>query len=350
MKNINCLYQKIKKTIWLSAVFIVKILFAPNHFKVPFFKGLYYNFFGFTNDQVALYNLNRKNYRAYLSEFDWYKSRFINKPYNFVLDNKLVCVDLIKDYITTPKTYIIKKDQVFYSYDNKNYTIEDVIKLIKTKKSAYFKPIAVGKGIGVFRIDYKNNKFFIDFKETEEEKLKYILNKKNNYFLSSCINQAKYLNDIYAKTANTIRLITVRDKKTNSIKVLHAVQRIGVKETIPVDNGSKGGLIAKIDLETGKLSAARSLHNNKIYQTHPDSNNQIEGVIIPNFAKIKKEVSSVMEKLPYLYFIAWDLLVTDKGVYVLEANSSSGVNIIQVFGGERDKKLGSFYREHKIIK
>ena len=176
------------------------------------------------------------------------------------------------------------------------------------------------------------------------------LNKKNNYFLSSCINQAKYLNDIYAKTANTIRLITVRDKKTNSIKVLHAVQRIGVKETIPVDNGSKGGLIAKIDLETGKLSAARSLHNNKIYQTHPDSNNQIEGVIIPNFAKIKAEVSSVMEKLPYLYFIAWDLLVTDKGVYVLEANSSSGVNIIQVFGGERDKKLGSFYREHKIIK
>ena len=240
------------------------------------------------------------------------------------------------------ETYIIKKDNTFYSYDDKKYDIEKVMSLIKEKKSAYFKPISVGKGIGVFRIDYKNNKFLIDYKETEEKYLKSILINKNNYFLSSCITQAKYLNNIYDKTSNTIRLITVRDKETNSIKVLHAVQRIGVKETIPVDNGSRGGLISEIDLKTGKLSIAKSLHNKKTYKNHPDSNNPIEGVTVPNFDKIKKQVISVMEKLPYLYFIAWDLLVTDNDVYVLEANSSSGVNIIQ--------ELGNFYRKHKIIK
>lgn len=351
MKYINLLLKKIKKIVWLAAVFIVRIIFAPNHFKVPIFKGLYYNlFYGFTKDQIALYDINKDNKNEYLSEFDWYKSRFINEPYNFVLNNKLVCVDLIKNYIKTPETYIIKKDNTFYSYDDKKYDIEKVMSLIKEKKSAYFKPISVGKGIGVFRIDYKNNKFLIDYKETEEKHLKSILINKNNYFLSSCITQAKYLNNIYDKTSNTIRLITVRDKKTNTIKVLHAVQRIGVKETIPVDNGSRGGLISEIDLKTGKLSIAKSLHNKKTYKNHPDSNNPIEGVTVPNFDKIKKQVISVMEKLPYLYFIAWDLLVTDKDVYVLEANSSSGVNIIQVFGGVRNKELGAFYKEHNIIK
>lgn len=332
-------------------VFVVRIVFAPNHFKVPFFKGLYYNlFYGFTRDQVALYDINRNNRYLYLSEFDWYKSRFINEPYNFVLDNKLVCVDLIKNYIKTPDTYVIKRGNVFYGYDDSAYDVSKVIDLIKKKKSAYFKPISVGKGIGIFRVDYKNKKFFVDFEEVSEDALRSVFEKKDDYFLSSCVKQASYLNNIYDKTSNTIRLITVRDKESKSIKVLYAVQRIGIKETIPVDNGSRGGLISEINLKTGELSAARGIHNKNVYKYHPDSNNLIEGVVVPNFDVIKKQVMAVMEKLPYLYFIAWDLLVTDDGVYVLEANSSSGVNIIQVFGGVRNKDLGNFYREHKVIK
>ena len=57
-----------------------------------------------------------------------------------------------------------------------------------------------------------------------------------------------------------------------------------------------------------------------------------------------------MEKFPYLYFVAWDIVLTDNGPVVIEANTSSGVNIIQVFGGQRNKELGQFYKEHNIIK
>ena len=57
-----------------------------------------------------------------------------------------------------------------------------------------------------------------------------------------------------------------------------------------------------------------------------------------------------MEKLPYIYFVAWDVLLTEDGICIIEANSSSGINIIQMWGGQRNKELGNFYRTHKIIK
>lgn len=341
--------SRIKRFVWLIGVWFIRILGAPNNMKTPFFKRLYYNFRGYTADQVSLYDLNLKNVNEYLSEFDWYKSRKINGKYEFILNNKLICNDLIKNYVRVPEIFLIKEKGNIVDYNSNKYTIAEVFDLIKSKKSVYFKPISIGKGIGVSRIDYKTNKFFIDYKECEIEYLEKLLDFNDNYFISEAIVQDKYLNNIYDKTSNTIRLITVRDNE-NKINILYAVQRIGTSTTIPVDNGSQGGLVAKIDLTTGKLSAARSIKNKEIYKKHPDSHNNIEGVQIPNWDVIKNKAINLMEKLPYLKFVAWDLLITEKDICVIEANSSSGVNIIQVFGGQKNKELGKFFKENNVIK
>ena len=49
-------------------------------------------------------------------------------------------------------------------------------------------------------------------------------------------------------------------------------------------------------------------------------------------------------------FIAWDILVTEEGFCVIEANTSSGVNIIQLWGGQRQGELGEFFRHYNVIK
>lgn len=343
------LKDKIKYYLKLFAVFWIRIVFAKRKFKVSILKSLYYNFNGgFTANQVALYNLNKSNKNDYISEFDWYKSRRLNYPNSYMLNNKLICVSLIKDYISTPVTFF-KKEKGKISTDSKEISLAKAVNILKEKESSYFKPISVGKGIGIFRIDYKKNSFYINFKKVSENKIRTILKTKDRYFLSSCINQADYINNIYDKTSNTIRLITGRNKK-GMVKVLGAVQRIGTKETIPVDNGSMGGLIANINLQSGILSKAKSLHNKNEYERHPDSKSLIEGVEIPGWKEIVKQFIDLTKKLPQFKFIAWDILITNDDVYVLEANSSSGVNIIQVFGGQRNKELGDFYKEYKIIK
>ena len=142
----------------------------------------------------------------------------------------------------------------------------------------------------------------------------------------------------------------MRDVDTHEMKVFFAVQRIGRKETIPEDNGSKGGLVANIDLETGMLSEARCLKELGTWEVHPDSGNPIKGVVIPDWDGIKKEILDVCKKIPYMDFMAWDLLITEEGPCVIEINTSSGINIIQLWGGQKQGELGDFFRHYKVIK
>ena len=336
----------------LLLIFITRIIFAKRNFKAPYLKTLYYNFTrGFISDQLVIYNINKKNEDQYLSEFDWYRSRKINDPYNNMVNNKVICNEMLKQYVKVPNTLVIKTRKRLTSFNNEFKTYDDVIKMIKKEKKVFIKPIAAGKGKGVCLIEYKNSTFYVDDVLKGEEELKKYLVKNDGWFLSETIKQSDYLNSLYDKTTNTIRFITMKDPKTGDFKLFFAVQRIGTKKTIPVDNGSRGGLVSKIDIETGELSVAKSLHTLESYTNHPDSNSPIEGVKIPNWPKIKDEMLSLANKFPFLTFIAWDILITDeKEVCIIEANTSSGVNIIQIWGGQRQGELGEFYRHHKIIK
>jgi len=344
------IYNKITNFIRIIAIWIFKILFSKAHMKTSIFKRVYYAINGgFNADQTVLYDLkHHKN--EYISEFDMHKSRRINEPYNFILNNKLVCSDLLKQYIEVPHTLCIKKKNMIISGEEKARTNEDVLEIIKKYKSVFLKPISIGKGRGVYRINYNNNRYYIDEKEVTLEDVLKVLDSHKEWFISNTVKQSKFLDNIYDKTSNTIRLITTRNINTGDIDILYAVLRIGTKETIPVDNGSQGGLVAKIDLNTGKLSRAKSIQRICDLEKHPDSNNQIEGLTIPNWKEIKKTFVELMEKLPYLYFIAWDILLTDNGPVVIEANASSGLNVVQVFGGQRQDVIGQFYKDHKIIK
>ncbi|MBQ9071789.1 MAG: hypothetical protein IJY25_01340 [Bacilli bacterium] len=350
MNKLKNIYDGFTKFIKLSVIWIVNILFAKSHFKVNIFKRIYYAIFGgFMADQIVIYNLNHKNKKNYLSEFDWYKSRYINGNYSFLLNNKVVCSDLFKNDLDIPKVYCFKKGKKIYSSGNIK-TYKDIIKLLKNKQSFIMKPISKGKGSDIYKIEYNTKEIKINNMVISESEIINLLKRKDNWFISDYIKQAKYLDDIYEYTTNTIRLITVRNAETKKCEVLYAVQRIGRKSSIPVDNGSKGGFVSKIDLETGELSEARTIQTNEKYDIHPDSNKIIKGVKIPNWKKIKETYTKVMEKYPYFNFVAWDILVTDSGTSLIEANTSSGVNIIQIWGGQRNKKLGKFYKEHGIIK
>ncbi|MGN0301574.1 MAG: sugar-transfer associated ATP-grasp domain-containing protein, partial [Anaerotardibacter sp.] len=127
--------------------------------------------------------------------------------------------------------------------------------------------------------------------------------------------------------------------------------RIGTSSTIPVDNASMGGLVACINLETGELSEARSLHNLDVHEVHPDSGNPIKGVVVPEWERIKETALNLAKRFPYIVFVAWDILLGEDGkAYIIEANASSGVNIIQLWGPQKQGELGDFYRAHGVLK
>ncbi len=256
----------------------------------------------------------------------------------------------MKHFIRVAENYFIKNKGNVLDFKNGLRSYEDIYERLLKEGKLVIKPFAMGKGNGVHLLSSENDKLFIDSKECNKDELVHFLEKRDDYIICEFMQQHGYSSEIYDKTVNTIRFITMRNTETHEFEVFFAVQRIGTSKTIPVDNGSKGGLVANIDLETGTLSEARCLKDLGVFKVHPDSGNPIEGVQIPNWQDIKKQMLEVCKNIPYMDFIAWDLLVTDEGICVIEANTSSGVNIIQLWGGQRQKGLGDFFRYYKVIK
>ena len=343
--------RKFLKKIKLFVLYWTRIVFVKNNFKVSPFNKLRSNFFGgYLADQAILYDFKNNDKSEYLSEFDWYKSRYINEPFDFAFNNKVVCAEILKQFIHVPENYFIKNKGQILDFKNGIRTKGDVYERLIEKGRLIIKPFALGKGNGVHMLSYDNENIEIDGKEKNREELFKFLDDRDAYIICQYMTQHVYASDIYDKTVNTIRLITMRDIETHEFKIFFAVQRIGTKKTIPVDNGSKGGLVAKIDLESGTLSEARCLHDLNSYDVHPDSHKPIKGVMIPQWDDMKRDILEAANHLPYMDFIAWDLVVTEDGISVIEANTSSGVNIIQLWGGQRKKQLGDFFRYYDVIK
>ncbi|MGF2949661.1 sugar-transfer associated ATP-grasp domain-containing protein [Microbacterium alcoholitolerans] len=336
----------------LVYLWVTRILLAPNRFDVPWHARIRYAISGgFISDQVALYGLTARTKRAYLSEFDWYRSRWINEPFDAMLNNKIVCSEMLERHISVPPIYFIKNKGRLVSHGDAPpvRVVADTVPTLQDVGSMFLKPLAAGKGKGVRRLDAADGEFWIDRVPSSKEQVLQLLQREDGWFLSGAVEQHPDLAAIYEHTTNTIRLITMR-MSDGTAKIFFAVLRMGTAATVPVDNGSRGGLVSRIDLDTGTLSEARTLWSHGVFTAHPDSNATIQGARVPLWDEVKESVLRAVDAVPYLQFIAWDILVTPDGPCVIEANTSSGVNIIQIWGPQRDGELGDFYRAHGVIR
>lgn len=336
----------------LVYLWVTRILLAPNRFGVPLPTRIRYAVRGgFIGDQYALYDLSRRSKREYLSEFDWYRSRWINEPFDAMLNNKIVCNEILQHHVFVPRILFIKNKGRLVAHGETLpvSSVRDTIPTLRQVGSVFMKPIAAGKGVGVRRLDMKGESFWIDRSPASEGQVVQLLEEEDGWFLSETIEQHHELASIHEPTSNTIRLITMR-RPDGTVEIFFAVLRLGTSASIPVDNGSRGGLVARIDLESGTLSEARTLWSKDVFTDHPDSGVLIRGASVPMWDEVKRQVLDAVEAVPYLQFIAWDILVSEKGPCVIEANTSSGVNIIQIWGPQRNGELGNFYREHGVIR
>jgi hypothetical protein len=120
-------------------------------------------------------------------------------------------------------------------------------------------------------------------------------------------------------SVNTIRIWIYDPSKTGGT-VITAYVRIG-RRGMYVDNVSSGGIVARIDLATGKLGTAQDTHaERRIYSRHPDHGNPIEGLIIPHWAEVQSLAKRALVIFPNLQFAGLDIAIGQNGPVVLELN------------------------------
>lgn len=332
--------------------FLYYVLFNKGDFKLSIKKRLSLAFGGgFTANQFYIFNLEKNDRKEYLSEYDWFKSRKLNKPYDYILNDKFLFYEIIGQYAPIPEVYAVRKNGSIAAKHRNCYDENEILNLVVEKGDVIFKVISSGKGNGVFHFNVTDEeKIYINGRQSSDNELISVLEKYKDWMITERICQADYADRIYSGCLNTIRIIAVKDPKSCSFKITNAVHRFGTSSTGAVDNASKGGLVSHIDIDSGSLSEAMSIRSLNVYVDHPDTGARIKGITVPDWDGLKKKIIEISNHFFYLKMIAWDVAITPEGLKIIEANSSSGVNILQLWEGQRNRELGEFFRFYNVIR
>lgn len=307
-----------------------------NPLKLPILKRIKCWNKGFKSSSYYIYDLKNAETKDYVSDVIVAQLSNVNdEEIKLFLNDKLKFESIASKYVNVPKNFFVIRNGIIQSIDEGSpYCIDTLIEYC-TGIELVLKPIDGNRGKGVMFLLNKDNKLLLNNQIIDQNKLKTIIEKLDNYIILERIKQANYSEKIFSETSNTIRLLVMRNPyENNKPFIAAAVHRFGRKETIPVDNWSRGGLSANIDISDGKLGCGvmHPRHTNgelKFYKTHPDSGSQIEGVTIPYWEDIKDIAIDLTIRLNIRY-VGWDILVTNNGFYFIEGNCNSDLDLIQV--------------------
>lgn len=235
---------------------------------------------GINDDFVKL--LNQKDYRHYFENKDEFNVAFAN-----FLNRDWMAVDKGKD--------------------------EEFERWMSNKDVLIAKPRAEMCGKGIQKLYLK------DF-EDEKALFKYLLNSDCD-LVEECLEQHEILNEIYQNSVNTIRLVTVH--RNGKSKVICSFFRTG-KSGNYVDNFISGGLLTRVDIETGKLMFDAVDHEGVIYSEHPDTKIKIKGFQLPMWSDCIEMALNAAAVIPQVGYVGWDIAVTPNGPALIEGNEFPG--------------------------
>lgn len=149
-----------------------------------------------------------------------------------------------------------------------------------------------------------------------------------NYILvEEYLRACKEIEEFHPNSLNTVRVLTI--SKGNKVEVLDAEFRMGIHDNV-VDNAHQGGVLASIDIMTGKLARNGVDMLGNEYVTHPDSGKAIKGFLIPKWDEIVRVCKEASTIVPETVFAGWDICVRQDGkIELIEVNAFPGVTGLQ---------------------
>lgn len=160
------------------------------------------------------------------------------------------------------------------------------------------------------------------------------------FLIESRLNPHEMLENIVPGVCSTVRLMTLVDSQ--GVNVVGATLRLGSGHG-PTDNLCGGGVVAGIELESGRLCKVVSLAGDTptYFSSHPFSGVEVSGKILPDWAELVRLAVESARKLAFLPCIGWDIAITDNGPIIVEINSRPDCAPVQV-GNDEGVLTGAF--------
>lgn len=324
---------------------------------IPLRQRLWAYRHGYLSSSVPLYGLEEPNRHDYLSQWQSEQARQINGDAALVHENKLlfhyVLWPTFSDALPTMYGYL--SDGRFLETPFSPDTDDSLRDCVERVGKLVVKPVGGTLGSDIHVIEHSDGVYHLNGEPVKAEQIDCLGERPGEYVVTEYIEQADYAAEIYEGSANTIRVMTMVDPKTQEPFIGALGHRFGTDESAPVDNTAKGGITAGVDLETGRLETAIRPPKDETldrYTTHPGTGAAITGVELPGWDRIRERLLEMAAHLsPMTPYIGWDVLITDDdgSMAILEANSYPDVPLQTHEPLLADERVRRFYEYHGVM-
>ena len=149
-----------------------------------------------------------------------------------------------------------------------------------------------------------------------------------NYILEEAIENCADIAKLNPSSLNTLRVVTATDNK-GVPHIITIVLRMGVGDNI-TDNAHQGGIACCVDSLTGTLSAVGRTFKDEKFYSHPTTHLEFKDCIVPNIEGVKRFVMRLASEEPLARLVGWDIVLTNSGIEVLEANIPPGEDLTEL--------------------
>ena len=310
--------------------------------KILNFQELIWSFrHGFLPYEYIWYELPKNDYRNYIPALNDFKKRTLIGNYSSILSNKILFEKHISSRIKGfPHLHVV--ESIGFIEHGSLFSLNKAVLPGKFSSLIPFlertdlvlKPISGHKGEGVIFLKKNKNDYYLNNKLINWDELISVFENLKNYLIQEKFNQKGISNEIFPDSLNTIRVATMIDPVTQKAFIAYATHRFGSLKSGSLDNIVQGGIAALVDINSGKLSPGISFTNTgkkETYESHPQSNKPIFKEVIPNWSTLTKSFLEVIQSMPYLKYVGWDLIFSNEELYILEGNISPNLGLVQVF-------------------
>lgn len=216
-------------------------------------------------------------------------------------------------------------NKVFSEFTNRKYwvnqdsTFEEFLNFSEGLESAFCKPLRSGGGLGVFTLDLSGD-------EKELSTIYDDLMSKPLILVEEYVRQHSEISEFYPGSVNTIRVVALEDKEGNS-HIISAGIRFGQHGI--ADNFSSGGMVADVDIATGRILTPAVDKEGAVHEVHPYSGKKFEGFQIPLWEEVMEMAVRALSVLDGVNYAGWDFAVCEDKVCIIEYNSEPDLVLVQ---------------------
>ncbi len=214
-------------------------------------------------------------------------------------------------------------------------TLAEFEDFLQGQDSFFAKPNhgSCGKGVTKIKLaEQPDRKALLD--ELREKKL---------IILEHALPQHEDMARLHPSSVNTLRIVT--DLVGDTIHIAYIMVKIG-RGGGCCDNTGQGGMLCRVDAESGKIRSVATDDYFNIFETHPDTGVRFEGYTIPMLDEAIALAKKAAREIPQMRHIGWDVAITPDGPAIIEGNEYPGTDLCQLAPHYPEKTgLWPYYKE-----